>query len=189
VDPVEVSLPAGGWDEIAGLRAGSRLKGRLSKEDKSAIRDYVDATAGLLAEGVSIKVPSPTGRTGNPAHDADVVTNNAQDSGELFPIPIGGRVPDGVGRRGQVVMIRGQTIDPGPNGRVVVESESFTGAIPVSPGRAQLRDIRRAERSATLVVTDPDEPGRPPLVYPPGTQPPPEGHYRGGKTHVRAATE
>jgi RHS repeat-associated protein len=185
---VELSLAAGGWDEIAALRSG-RLRGTLSDADKSVIRAYVANSETLLNEGVSIRIPSPTGRNGNPAHVADVTANNTQASGELRAIPVGGRVPDGVGRTGQRVLIRGVPIDPGPNGRVIVESERFSGNIPVSGGRAQLRDIRRGDRGATIVVTDPENPARAPLIYPPGTQPPPSGHYRGGRTHVPAARE
>lgn len=114
--------------------------------------------------------------------------NNAQLSGKLSPLAVGARVPDGVGMTGQVAVIRGQTIDPGPNGRVIVESERFRGTLPVSDGRRQIRDMRRADSKATIVVTDPHNPTRPPLVYAPGSQPPRGGHYRGGRTHVRAAT-
>jgi hypothetical protein len=185
---IEVALPAGGWDEVAALRSG-RLRGTLTDADRSAIRAYVANSETLLNEGVSIRVPSPTGRNGTPAHAADVARNNAQTTIDLRPDPVGGRVPDGVGRTGQRVVIRGVEIDPGPNGRVIVESESFSGNIPVSDGRAQLRDIRRADRGATIVVTDPENPSRAPLIYPPGTQPPPSGHYRGGRTHVPAARE
>jgi hypothetical protein len=191
--PLTVSLEGGGWDEIANLRSG-RYKGLLSKEDKAAIRAYAESTKGLLDDGVSIRITSPTGRNGTQAHIDDVARNNAQASGVLRPEPIGRRVPDGVGKRGQKVVIRGVEIDPGPNGRVIVESEPFTdGGIPISDGadggRAQLRDIRAAEPAATIVVTDPDKLSRPPLIYRPGTQPPPPGHYRGGQTHVPAPTE
>jgi hypothetical protein len=74
-----------------------------------------------------------------------------------------------------VVTIRGRTIDPGPNGRVITESENFRNGRPVSAGRRQIRDIRLAEPNATIVVTDPNNVTAPPLVYPPGTQPPPGG--------------
>ncbi|VTS04884.1 polymorphic toxin-type HINT domain-containing protein [Tuwongella immobilis] len=186
--PVEVSLPQGGWDEIAGLRGG-KYKGTLTQDDKSAIRAYAGSTKGLLDEGVSIKVPSPNGRNGNQPHIDDVTRNNTQPSGELRPLTVGGRVADGVGKPGQKVVIRGVEIDPGPNGRVIVEVEPFSGNIPVSDGRAQIRDMRAGDPSATIVVTDPHNTTSPPLIYRPGTQPPPSGHYRGGQTHVPAPTE
>jgi hypothetical protein len=121
------------------------------------------------------RVPNPNGRNGTPAHQADVEANNSQPTGNLRPEPVGNRVPDGVGRTGQVVTIRGQTIDPGPNGRVIEESENFRNGRPVSEGRRQIRDIRAADPNATIVVTDPNNPAAPPLIYPPGTQPPPGG--------------
>ena len=49
------------------------------------------------------------------------------------------------------------------------------GTIPDSAARAQLRDIRKAAPNDTLVVTDLANPDSAPLIYPPGTQPPPRG--------------
>jgi hypothetical protein len=116
---------------------------------------------------------NPNGRNGSADHQADVAANNNQATGELKPRAVSGRVPDGVGRVGQVVTIRGQVIDPGRKGRIIVESEPIRGGRPVSEGRRQIRDIRAADPNATIVVTDPENPLAPPLVYPPGTQPPP----------------
>src|SRR5262249_49149985 len=84
------------------------------------------ATAGKIPiqPGARGRSRSP-GRPGNPDHVADVLRNNSQVSGDLRPRAVGNRVPDGVADRGQVVEIRGQKIDPGPNGRVIVESERF----------------------------------------------------------------
>jgi hypothetical protein len=131
--------------------------------------------------GTVAPASNSNGRNGTPAHQSDVNANNRQVSGDLEPRPVGGRVPDGVGQQGQVVTIRGKTIDPGPNGRVIVESEEFTNAgMPVSGGREQIRDIRAGDPSATIVVTDPNNPARPPTVYPPGTQPPPKGRLPQG---------
>ena len=122
------------------------------------------------------RVPNPNGRNGTPAHQADVAANNNQASGQLMPQKVGKRIPDGVGQPGQPVTIRGQTVNPGRTGRVITESEGFTkGGMPVSDGRGQLRDVRSADPNATIVVTDPNNVSRPPLVYPPGTQPPPSG--------------
>ncbi len=110
------------------------------------------------------------GRPGDPEHIADVARNN--DVNDLQPVAVGGRVPDGVGQPGQIVTIRGERIDPG-NGRVIVESERFgpSGHIK-SWGRTQIRDIRAAEPSATIVVTDPANPNAPPVIFRPGQQPP-----------------
>lgn len=113
------------------------------------------------------------GRPGNIDHQIDVEANNGPNG--LDPnTQVGSRVPDGVGRTGQRVNIRGQEIDPGPGNRVVVESERFgkNGQM-VADGRNQVRDIRAADPNATIVVTDPDNPGAPPAVYAPGQQPPP----------------
>src|SRR5262249_33653261 len=43
--------------------------------------------------------------------------------------------PTRPGDTGQSVTIRGQNIDPGKNGRVIVESEHFRNGRPVSAGR------------------------------------------------------
>ncbi|HTV21586.1 MAG TPA: hypothetical protein VMG12_23015, partial [Polyangiaceae bacterium] len=58
------------------------------------------------------------------------------------------------------------------------------GAIPNSEARAQMRDARAADPNATLVVTDLANPNAPPLVYPPGTQPPPPGRLPAGTPDV-----
>jgi RHS repeat-associated protein len=120
------------------------------------------------------------GRRGTPAHQADVAANNNQTTGQLTPQKVGRTVPDGVGRPEQVVTIRGETIDPGPNGRVIVESERFANGWPVSRGRRQIRAMREGDPGATIVVTDPDDPGAPPVIYRPGTQPPPPGRLPRG---------
>ena len=132
------------------------------------------------------KNPKRPGQPGDPDHVADVAKNNNQPTGELRPKPVGGRKPDGVGELGQVVTIRGQTIDPGPNGRVIVESERFRKGRPVSLGREQIRDIRAADLNATIVVTDPKNPNAPPLIYPPGTQPPRRGWLPKGTGPIEA---
>jgi hypothetical protein len=124
------------------------------------------------------------GRPGSPQHQADVTANNGPPN-FLTAEPVGNRVPDGVGEFGQSVRIRGQDIDPGA-GRVIVESDHtvYNGTMPNSEARAQMRDIRAAEPGATLVVTDLSNPSAPPLVYPPGTQPPPPGHLPLGQAPI-----
>ena len=119
------------------------------------------------------------GRPGNPDHRRDVRRNN--EPNQLRPMKIGNRVPDGVGRPGRAVTIRGVTIDPGPGRRVIVESERLRrDGIPVSEGRAQLRDIRAANPTATIVVTGHANPSAPPIVYGVGWQPPPPGRLAAG---------
>ena len=116
------------------------------------------------------------GRPGGPAHKADVARNNGEPN-RIRGRPLGRRYPDGVGRRGQTLVIRGREIAPRGQGRVIVESDHVirNGTMPDSAARAQVRDIRRADPSATIVVTDQAHPKTAPLVYPPGTQPPPPG--------------
>ena len=117
------------------------------------------------------------GRRGNPAHEADV-EQILEDNPTARPgAEVGGRVPDAAGQPGEPMQIRGRTITPEGDGRVIVESDHtvYDGRLPDSAARSQVRDMRAAEPSSTLVVTDCDNPSAPPLVYPPGTQPPPSG--------------
>jgi hypothetical protein len=90
-----------------------------------------------------------------------------------------------VGQPRQKVVIRGQTIDPG-EGRVLVESDHlvYDGTMPNSEARDQVRAFRRADPDATIVVTDLADPARPPLVYPPGKQPPPPGPLPKGQAPI-----
>lgn len=115
------------------------------------------------------------GSPGSPAHQADVLRNNEPNG--IKGGKIGNRIPDGVGREGQTLTIRGREIAPRGQGRVIVESDHLIrrGTIPDSAARAQVRDIRKAEPGATIVVTDQANPKAAPLVYPPGKQPPPPG--------------
>jgi len=117
------------------------------------------------------------GRPGGTAHQADV-RRTLMDNPDADPsVEVGGRWPDAVGQPGEPMQIRGQTITPEGNGRVIVESDHtvYDGTLPDSAARSQVRDMRAAEPGSTLVVTDCDNPSAPPLVYPPGTQPPPSG--------------
>ena len=117
------------------------------------------------------------GRPGNPAHKADV-QRTLEDNPDAYPnAAVGDRVPDAAGQPGQTMQIRGRTVTPQDNGRVLVESDHtvYDGAIPDSAARAQVRDMRAADPNATIVVTDCDDPDAEPLVYPPGRQPPPPG--------------
>ena len=121
------------------------------------------------------------GRPGSPAHQADVAANNGPPN-NLQPRAVGDTVPDGVGQPGQTVSIRGQQIKPQGNGRVIVEADHVvhSGRVPNSEARAQVRAMRAADPDATLVVTDHNNPTAAPLVYPPGTQPPPPGPLPSG---------
>ncbi len=122
------------------------------------------------------------GRPGSPEHQTDVASNNGPPN-NLEPRAVGNRVPDGVGEAGQSVVIRGQKIEPVGNGRVIVESDHvvYNGTMPNSEARAQMRAIRAADPNATLVVTDLSNPSAAPLIYPPGTQPPPPGNLPTGQ--------
>ncbi len=124
------------------------------------------------------------GRPGSKAHQADVNRNNKPN--RIREGEIGGRFPDGVGRPGQVLEIRGRKIAPVGRGRVIVESARCVrdGTMPQSRTRAQLRDVRRARPGATIVVTDPTRPKAAPLIYPPGKQPPPPGPLPSGQASV-----
>jgi hypothetical protein len=174
---------------------------RVSNAPRSALEIQAEGY-GLAAEGGPDVVPpasertplppapqrivrNPWGRNGTPAHQADVLANNQANG--LRPMAVGDTVPDGVGTRGQVVTIRGQQIDPGSNGRVLVESDRtvYGGRFPESQARGQIRSMRAADPQATIVVTDPDNPALAPLIYPSGTQPPPTGSISStGPTHV-----
>lgn len=137
--------------------------------------------------GSASSPPNPNGRNGTPSHQADVATNNGSPN-NMKPASVGSRVPDGVAAPGQTVNIRGQDIAPEPGGRVIVESERTVkgGTMPNSAGRDQIRDIRQADPSATIVVTDPDRVSDPPIVHPPGSQPPPKGRLPVGQPPVVA---
>ena len=201
--------PPGGWwssnassrntnSSTSGLRgAGNWLsnwwRGRGSSSNASSRSGQVNTPRGRCPTGRrqaatagGRRAGNRSGRPGNQDHRDDVERNNNQESGRLRPRAVGRRVPDGVGAGGQVVDIRGRTIDPGPVGRVVVESERFrqNGQM-VGDGREQIRDIRAADPNATIVVTDPANPNAPPVIYRPHTQPPPRGRLRTNHpTHV-----
>ena len=126
--------------------------------------------------GTTSSPPNPHGRKGNPDHQADVQA--VQDANpNMREQPVGNRVPDNVGLPGEPATIRGVTIEPFEGAPVIHESERtvYGGTMPVSAGRAQIRDIRSAAPGSPIVVTDPANPDSPPIVYPPGTQPPPRG--------------
>ena len=163
-------------------------------------REFAENAIDLAAEqllGTSIPVFNPTrlrggtpsvtlgaakpGRPGNPDHVADVLLNNQGQRPQLRPGKIGNRVPDGIGKPGQIVTIRGQRIDPGRGRVIIIESERFNqnGQL-VSAGRRQIRDIRAAEPNSTIVVTDPANINRQPVIYRPGHQPPQGGHLPSG---------
>ncbi len=127
-----------------------------------------------------------TGRKGSPAHQADVNRNNVAPNNLVARRYPGGLTPDGVGEPGQAVIIRGQTIAPEGNGRVIVESDPtvYHGEMPHSEAREQIRRYRAADPEATIVVTDPNRPDLPPLIYRPGEQPPPEGRLAPGTPAV-----
>jgi RHS repeat-associated protein len=129
------------------------------------------------------------GRPGNEDHQADVSRNNGPPNNLDPNAAVGPRVPDGTGEPGQVVTIRDRPIDPGPDARVVTESERFgEGGNMDAEGRRQVRDMREADPNSTIVVTDPARPDADPVVYPPGTQPPPvvpgKPIQPGAPTHV-----
>lgn len=127
------------------------------------------------------------GRGGSKAHKDDVLANNEAGDNKLVPQSLSnGRVPDGVGRPGQEVIIRGQKIKPVGQGRVLVESDHVIagGTMPDSAARDQVRAFRAAEPDATIVVTDLADPTTPPLIYPPGTQPPPPGRLPVGQPPI-----
>jgi hypothetical protein len=133
-----------------------------------------------------VELGNRPGRQGSQAHIKDVEANNRPNGLEDNAL-IGGRVPDGTGEPGQPVTIRGQEIVPEGNGRVIVESDHtvWDGRIPDSAARAQLRDIRRGDPDATIVLTDTDNPGAAPIIYRPGEQPPPTNRLpRNHATHV-----
>lgn len=133
----------------------------------------------------TVKNGGRPGRPGGPAHQADVARNEAKPN-SLRIRSVGNRVPDGVGEYGQTLVIRGQRIKPEGRGRVIVESDHLirNGTIPNSAARAQVRDIRKADPGATIVVTDQANPKTAPLVYPPGKQPPPPGRLPGNQEPV-----
>lgn len=118
------------------------------------------------------------GRPGGEAHRNDVQETLDANPDADPSFAIGDRVPDAVGAPGEPMQVRGQTITPQGNGRVIVESDKtvYDGTIPDSAARAQVRDMRAAAPDSTLVVTDYNNPTAAPLVYPPGSQPPPPGN-------------
>jgi hypothetical protein len=79
-------------------------------------------------------------------------------------------------------MVRGEEIDPGPHGRVIIEAEECMEHrnVPISMGREQLRRYRASDPNATIVVTDRTRRNRKPIVYRPGKQPPTEGYIPKG---------
>ncbi|MGE5194396.1 MAG: RHS repeat-associated core domain-containing protein, partial [Deltaproteobacteria bacterium] len=178
----------GEWISADNLETGEALRGIDGPVTVAGLTRYpgVHRVYNMTVEGEHVyrvsdlgvlvhnTCPNPNGRNGSPAHQVDVAANNGPNG--LKPGPVGGRVPDGIGQLGQPANIRGVNVDPGPMGRVIAESEPMTqGGLPVSAGRGQIRDIRAAAPRDTIVVTNPNNPGAAPLIYPPGTQPPPTG--------------
>jgi hypothetical protein len=82
--------------------------------------------------------------------------------------------PETMGEPGAALKVRGQLIKPQAQAQVIVLSgrTEHPGRIPDPTARAQVRAFRDEHPDATLVVADSENSSAPPLVYPPGTQPP-----------------
>jgi len=140
---------------------------------ESELPTFPEYTKRYITPGIEGGRP---GRAGGEAHQTDVQATLDNNPGAR-PEAVGNRVPDIVGKPGQSMKVRGDTIKPVGKGRVIVESDKtvYGGTIPDSEARAQVRDFRKADPDATLVVTDYNDPSAKPLIYQPGTQPPPPG--------------
>ncbi|MEJ7598238.1 MAG: DUF4157 domain-containing protein [Kofleriaceae bacterium] len=115
------------------------------------------------------------GEQGSPAHRA-LVDKVKKDNG-VGTATMGEKRPDAVGEKDQPLQVGdGPPIKPGPGQRVLYEAETFfkDGSQMVSKGREQVRQFRKDNPDATIVVQDTANPKNI-VVYPPGTQPPPPG--------------
>jgi hypothetical protein len=120
------------------------------------------------------------GEMGGPEHKALVV--GVRDANSIGTQTMGEQRPDAVGRIDQAIKIPdGPTVTPQKGGRVLYEAEDFfkDGSQIVSKGREQVRQFRKDNPGATIVVQDVDNPKNI-IVYEPGTQPPPHGPLEPG---------
>jgi hypothetical protein len=120
------------------------------------------------------------GEMGRPEHKALVV--GVRDANSIGTQTMGEQRPDAVGKIDQAIKIPdGPTVTPQKGGRVLYEAEDFfkDGSQIVSKGRAQVRQFRKDNPGATIVVQDVDNPKNI-IVYEPGTQPPPHGPLEPG---------
>ena len=167
----DLDAPNGAEWRYREYRYGKYQDNRKIKEsDLPSLAEYTER---YIKPGIEGGRP---GRAGSPAHKGDVQATIDANPGS-GPKAVGNRVPDVVGEPGQILTVRRVKIKPVGNGRVIVESDKtvYDGKIPDSAARAQVRDFRRADPDATLVVTDYNDRAAKPLIYEPGKQPPPPG--------------
>ena len=116
------------------------------------------------------------GEMGSPAHKALVL--DVRGSNGIGTQTMGLQRPDAVGRIDQALTIPGSglTVVPTKGGRVLYEADNFfkDGSQIVSEGREQVRQFRKDNPDATIVVQDVANPKNT-IIYEPGTQPPPGG--------------
>jgi hypothetical protein len=115
------------------------------------------------------------GEMGSPQHKA-LVVRVREDNG-IGTHTMGEQRPDAVGERGQIIKIPdGPRVKPQEGGRVLYEADNFfkDGSQITSEGREQVRQFRKDNPDATIVVQDVANPKNI-IEYEPGTQPPPPG--------------
>ncbi len=120
------------------------------------------------------------GEMGSPEHKALVV--GVRDANGIGTQTMGEQRPDAVGRIDQPIKIPGgPTVTPQKGGRVLYEADNFfkDGSQIVSEGREQVRQFRKDNPDATIVVQDAANPKNI-IIYEPGTQPPPPGPLKPG---------
>src|SRR5207244_4105122 len=111
------------------------------------------------------------GEMGSPEHKALVLGVRAKNN--IGTETMGERRPDAVGRKDQPLEIpHGPTVTPQKGAHVLYEADNFykDGSQIVSEGREQVRQFRKDNPTATIVVQDAVNPKNV-IIYEPGTQP------------------
>jgi hypothetical protein len=120
------------------------------------------------------------GEMGSPAHKALVL--GVREANGIGTQTMGAQRPDAVGKIDQAIKIpNGPTVAPQKGARVLYEADNFfkDGSQIMSEGREQVRQFRKDNPDATIVVQDAAN-AKNIIIYEPGTQPPQPGPLKPG---------
>ncbi|MEO6775811.1 MAG: hypothetical protein ABI467_22815 [Kofleriaceae bacterium] len=154
------------WEELG--------KPAEAPRDLLTPKQYYDRYVAPKAVGQS------PGEMGSPEHKALVL--EVRGTNKVGTQTMGAQRPDAVGGTDQPLAIpHGPTVTPQKGGRVLYEADNFykDGSQIVSEGREQVRQFRKDNPNATIVVQDAANPKNV-IIYEPGTQPPPGGRLAQG---------
>ena len=143
-------------------------KSKTPPTDLMPPKTYFDRHVAPKARGQS------PGEMGSPEHRAAV--EKVREENNVGTQTMGEKRPDAVGNIDQPLKVAGKVYTPKKGGRVLYEADNFfkDSSQLVSEAREQVRQFRKDNPDATIVVEDAANPGKV-IVYEPGTQPPPPG--------------